>query len=84
MDQLHKCFENKHAPNIKVYVSPFGDIELSGFLVYYKHPGLSLDYWTEISFQEYAGSAYPEALALIDFIIKHKRLPNYCKRNVLQ
>ncbi len=82
MDQLHKCFENKHAPNIKVYISPFGNIERSGFLVYYGKPGVNLTYWDEISFQQFAEVAYPEALSLIDFIIKHKRLPIYAVNEI--
>jgi hypothetical protein len=77
MDQLHKCFENNHAPNIKIYVSPFGDIERGGYLVSYKNPGIDPLYWTEIPFQKFVGEASPEAIVLINFINTHKRLPNF-------
>jgi hypothetical protein len=79
MDQLHKCFENKHYPNLKEYVSQFGNINRDGSLCQYAMPGVDLEHWREISFQEYAATTRPEALILIDFINTHHRLPNWIR-----
>jgi hypothetical protein len=77
MEQLYKCFQNKHYPNLKEYISKFGNIEKSGYLIRYALPGVSMEHWEEISFAEFAGEAAPEALVLIEFINTHKRLPNW-------
>jgi len=77
MDQLHKCFENKYNPNIKEYVSQFGNVDRSGRVCRYSLPGVHVNHWREISFQEFAAVASPEALVIIEFINKHKRLPNF-------
>lgn len=79
MSVLFKCFENKHYPNIKEYVSQFGNINRDGLLYRYCSPGIDLSHWREISFQEFIVSARPEAIDLINFISLHKRLPNYIR-----
>ena len=82
MNQLHKCFQNKHYPNLKEYVSEFGNINKGGSLCSYALPGANLDHWEEISFAEFAAAAAPEALVLIDFINAHKRLPNFIAAHI--
>ncbi len=82
MSQLFKCFENIHYPNIKEYVSQFGNIETSGYLCSYALPGVDPKHWREISFSEFAGRARPEALVLIEFINTHKRLPNFIAAHI--
>lgn len=77
MNQLHRCYENKHAPGHRIYVSQFGNINKDGFFVYYELPSVDLRYWQEIPFEEFAKTARSEAIFLIDFIIKNKKLPNY-------
>jgi hypothetical protein len=79
MNQLHKCFQNKHYPNLKEYISQFGNVNKSGSLCQYALPGVSLDHWEEISFAEFTTEAAPEALILIDFIYTHQRLPNWIR-----
>jgi len=76
-EQLHKAFANKHYPHLKEYVSKFGNIRQSGGLVSYALPGVHPDHWYEIPFSEFAATAYPEALIVIEFINRHKRLPNF-------
>ncbi len=76
-EQLYKYFANKHYPNIKEYVSQFGNINLDGGLCRYALPGVHPEHWEEISSQEFAVRARPEALILIEFINVHKRLPNW-------
>jgi len=82
MNILHKCFANKHYPNIKEYISPFGNISLSGYVHTYTHAGVHTEHWVEISFAEFAASAAPEAIVLIDFINTHKRLPNFLAAHI--
>jgi len=82
MNQLHKCFQNKHYPNLKEYISQFGNINKYGGLCAYAIPGVHPDHWEEISFAEYAAVATPEALFLIDFINNHKRLPNFIEAHI--
>ena len=82
MSQLFKCFENKHYPNLKEYVSQFGNIDLYGHLTQYCS-GVNPEHWVEISFAEFAGCVTrPEAFILIDFINTHKRLPNWIHRKL--
>lgn len=81
-EQLYKCFANKHYPNIKEYVSQFGNIHTSGHIILYALPGVHPDHWIEIPFSEFAAIAYPEALVIIDFINNHKRLPNFITAHV--
>lgn len=76
-EQLNKAFANKHYPNLKEYVSKFGNIRLTGGLVSYALPGVHPDHWYEITLAEFISSAYPEALIVIEFINKHNRLPNF-------
>jgi len=76
-DQFFRCYENNHASSHKLYVSHLGNIERSGFFIYYSLPGVDLQYWKEIPFAEFTSSARPEAIALIEFINKYNRLPAY-------
>ena len=77
MDQLNKAYANKHYPNIKEYVSTFGNIDRCGHVCEYAAPGVHLDHWVEIPFSEFAAVAAPEALVIIEFIKTHNRLPNF-------
>jgi hypothetical protein len=79
MEQLYKCYENIHNTNLKEYVSQFGNINKDGHLVQYCR-GVHSEHWRQVSFQEFAGEARPEALVLIEFITHHKRLPNWIRR----
>jgi hypothetical protein len=76
MDQLFKYFENTHHPNLKEYVSQFGNIDGFGHLTRYCK-GVHSEHWRRISVEEFEATASPEALILIQFINFHKRLPNW-------
>lgn len=82
MDQLHRAFANKHYPHLKEYVSKFGNIGLSGHLCTYACAGVDPNHWEEIPLQEFMSEAAPEALVLIDFILKYKRLPNFLAAHI--
>jgi len=76
-EQLNKAFANNHYPYLREYVSVFGNIGQSGGLEHYALPGVHPKHWHEIPFSEFAANAFPEALIVIEFINKHKRLPNF-------
>lgn len=76
-EQLNKAFANNHYPHVHMYVSRFGNIRQTGGLEHYALPGVHPEHWHEITFSEFVASAYPETLIVIDFINKHKRLPNF-------
>lgn len=81
LNQIHRCYENKHASGHKVFVSQFGNITKDGFFAYYEL-GLDLTYWKEITIEEFSKEARPEAMVLIDFVKKHQRLPNYILNSI--
>jgi len=82
INQLHRCYECKHASGHRVYVSQFGNISKDGFFIYYTLPGVDSSYWQEISFEEFSKSARSEALFMIEFIERNKRLPNYTLNSI--
>lgn len=82
INQLFRCYENRHSSNHRLYVSQFGNINCDGFFIYYTLPGVDPTYWKEISYQDFAKSARAEAISLIEFIIENKRLPNWCLNDI--
>lgn len=76
LNQIHRCYENKHASGHRLFVSQFGNVTKDGFFAYYEM-GVDPTYWKEISLEDFAKSARPEAMGLIEFIKTHHRLPNY-------
>jgi hypothetical protein len=76
LNQIHRCYENKYASGHKVFVSQFGNLNSDGFFIYYEL-GVDTTYWKEIPYEDFSKACRPEAIDLVEFITKHKRLPNY-------